>query len=85
MTLASRSIRRVGTYKIFTDCSGAIAEKLEGLAWGSDLADGRHVLYVVSDNDLNPNLATQIYAFAIDASLLDFEQQFLPVPVFVPR
>ena len=47
--------------------ANAIAEKIEGLAWGPDLPDGRHVLYVTSDNDLNPNLATQIYAFAIDA------------------
>jgi hypothetical protein len=46
-----------------------IAEKIEGLAWGPDLRDGRHVLYVMSDNDLNPNLATQIYAFAINPSL----------------
>ena len=29
-----------------------IAEKIEGLAWGPDLPDGRHVLYVISDNDL---------------------------------
>ena len=42
-----------------------IAEKIEGLAWGPDLPDGRHLLYVVSDNDLNPNLASQLYAFAI--------------------
>lgn len=59
-----------------------IAEKIEGLAWGADLPDGRHVLYVISDNDLNPLLATQIYAFAIDPSLINFEKQFLPVPVF---
>jgi len=31
-----------------------IAEKIEGLAWGPDLKDGRHVLYVFSDNDLYP-------------------------------
>lgn len=61
-----------------------IAEKIEGLAWGPDLSDGRHVLYVVSDNDLNPNLATQIYSFAIDPSLVNFQKQFLPVPLFVP-
>ena len=61
-----------------------IAEKIEGLAWGPDLADGRHVLYVISDNDLNPGLATQIYAFAIDASLLNFERQFLPGPLYPP-
>lgn len=61
-----------------------IAEKIEGLAWGPDMLDGRHVLYVVSDNDLNPNLATQIYAFAIAPSLLNFESQFLPAPLYVP-
>ena len=26
----------------------AIAEKIEGLAWGPDLADGRHLLYVIT-------------------------------------
>src|SRR6266508_1086672 len=61
-----------------------IAEKIEGLAWGPDLPDGRHVLYVISDNDLNPNLDTQLYAFAIDPSLIDFEKQFLPRPVYPP-
>lgn len=64
--------------------AGTIAEKIEGLAWGPDLPDGRHMLYVVSDNDLNPNLATQIYAFAIDASLLDYQRQIAPVPTFIP-
>lgn len=61
-----------------------IAEKIEGLAWGPDLADGRHVLYVFSDNDLNPALASQIYSFAIDAELIDLEHQFLPGPLFPP-
>jgi hypothetical protein len=61
-----------------------IAEKIEGLAWGPDLPDGRHVLYVISDNDLNSNLDTQLYAFAIDPSLIDFDRQFLPRPVFPP-
>ncbi len=59
-----------------------IAEKIEGLAWGEDLDDGRHLLYVVSDNDLNPNLATQIYAFAIEPSLLNYQRQFLPFPIY---
>ena len=61
-----------------------IAEKIEGLAWGPDLEDGRHILYVLSDNDLNPNLATQIYSFAIDPSLLNSEAQFLPGPLYPP-
>ena len=62
----------------------SIAEKIEGLAWGPDLEDGRHVLYVTSDNDLEPGLATQIYAFAIDPSLINFERQILPGPLFPP-
>ena len=61
-----------------------IAEKIEGLAWGPDLGDGRHVLYVVSDNDLDTSLATQIYAFAINDSLLNFERQLLPGPLYPP-
>jgi len=61
-----------------------IAEKIEGLAWGPDLPDGRHLLYVVSDNDLNPSIATQIYAFAIDPSLLNFQEQLLPGPLYPP-
>jgi len=61
-----------------------IPEKIEGLAWGPDLADGRHLLYVISDNDLNTALATQIYAFAIDGSLLNFEEQLLPGPLYPP-
>jgi hypothetical protein len=61
-----------------------IAEKIEGLSWGPDLEDGRHVLYVISDNDLNPNLATQIYSFAIDPSLLNLDEQLLPGPLYPP-
>ncbi len=64
--------------------TATIPEKIEGLAWGPNLHDGRHVLYVISDNDLNPNLDTQIYAFAIDPSLINFEKQFLPFPVYPP-
>ena len=39
--------------------ANVIAEKIEGPAWGLDLLDGRHVLYVTSDNDLNTALATR--------------------------
>ena len=52
--------------------------------WGPDLPDGKHVLHVISDNDLNPSLATQIYAFAIDPSLLNFQEQLLPGPLYPP-
>jgi hypothetical protein len=61
-----------------------IAEKPEGLAWGPDLADGRHVLYVITDNDLNPDLATQLYSFAITDAAADVEAQRLSGPLF-PR
>jgi hypothetical protein len=65
-----------------------IAEKVEALAWGPDLPDGRHVLYVVSDNDLFPGLPTQIYAFAIDGSAsganISYQPQRLPGPMFPP-
>jgi hypothetical protein len=43
------------------------------------------VLYVVSDNDLSPTLATQLYSFAIDALLLNLQQQLLPGPLYPPE
>jgi len=65
--------------------ANAIPEKIEGLAWGPDLvADGRHVLYVMSDNDLIPSQATQLYAFAIDPSVIDLQPQALPGPLYPP-
>lgn len=64
--------------------SATIPEKIEGLSWGPDLPDGRHLLYVISDNDLNPSLATQIYAFGIEPALINFQQQILPDPLFPP-
>jgi hypothetical protein len=42
--------------------------KVEGLTWGPDLADGRRLLLVASDNDLRPASPTFFYAFAIDAA-----------------
>jgi hypothetical protein len=61
-----------------------IPEKIEGLAWGPDLPDGRHLLYVISDNDLIPELATQIYAFAIDPQLSDYQPQRFSGPLYPP-
>jgi len=63
-----------------------IAEKVEGLAWGADLSDGRHVPYVLSDNDLFPGLPTQLYAFAIDgaAAGLAYQPQLVDGPLFPP-
>ena len=63
-----------------------IAEKIEGLAWGPNLKDGRHVLYVFSDNDLYPGLPTQIYAFAIDrvAANIKYRPQLVLFPFLAP-
>jgi len=70
------------TYKVDAThtIKDVIAEKIEGLAWGPDLPDGRHVLYVMSDNDLSQILPTKIYAFAIDgaAAKISYQSQQLP-------
>ena len=69
-----------------TTIKDVIAEKVEGLAWGPDLPDGCHLLYVLTDNDLYTKLPTQIYAFSIDAASAGvvYEPQFLPKPLFPP-
>ena len=41
-------------------------EKIEGLAFGPDLADGRHLLLVANDNDFVATQPSRIFAFAID-------------------
>jgi hypothetical protein len=63
-----------------------IAEKVEALAWGGETRGGRLLLYVVTDNDLYPNLPTQIYAFAIDlaAAGIKWRPQTVLRPVFFP-
>jgi hypothetical protein len=45
-------------------------EKIEGLAFGPDLADGRKLLLVTSDNDFEANQDSIIFAFAIDKTHL---------------
>jgi len=63
-----------------------IAEKIEGLAWGPDLPNGHHVLYVLSDNDLNTGFPTEIFAFEVDgtAAGITYQPQVLPGPLFPP-
>jgi hypothetical protein len=55
-------------------------EKFEGLAFGPDLPDGRHLLLVTADNDFLPEQPFRVYAFAIDpADLPGYRpQQFNP-------
>ncbi len=57
-------------------------EKIEGLAFGPDLPDGRHLLLVTNDNDFNAGTPNFIYAFAIDpGDLPGFQAQaFVPLP-----
>jgi hypothetical protein len=43
-----------------------LPEKIEGLAFGPDLSDGRRLLLVTTDNDFISTQPTWIYAFAID-------------------
>ncbi len=45
-------------------------EKIESLAFGPDLPDGRRLLIVVSDNDFEMDHPTHVYAFAIPKTLL---------------
>ena len=84
MSTFSREVHPTFSPALGLNDANAIAEKIEGLAWGPDLPDGKHILYVVSDNDLNPLLDTQIFSFAIDASLLNFQKQFQPIPIYPP-
>jgi hypothetical protein len=51
-------------------------EKIEGIAFGPDLPDGRHLLFVTNDNDFVPTQPNRFLAFAIDRSDL---------PGFVPQ
>jgi hypothetical protein len=54
----------------FALAGAAFPEKIEGLAFGPDLPDGRHVLLVTSDNDFISTQPSQIFAFAIDPRAL---------------
>lgn len=45
----------------------SMPEKIEGLAFGSDLPDGRRLLIVTTDNDLKADAASMFWAFAIEA------------------
>ena len=46
-------------------CGERMPEKIEGLAFGPKLPDGRRTLLVMSDNDFSPKQPTLIYCFAI--------------------
>lgn len=51
-------------------------EKIEGLAFGPDLPDGRHALVVASDNDFVQTNPTRFFVFGIEPTALpDFAPQ----------
>ena len=49
-------------------------EKIEGLAFGPDLEDGRRLLLVTSDNDFVSQNPSYIYAFAVPRKALEAHQ-----------
>jgi hypothetical protein len=51
-------------------------EKIEGLAFGPDLPDGRHVLIVTTDNDFSTTEPSWFWVFAVDPQEL---------PSYVPQ
>lgn len=56
-------------------------EKIEGLAFGPDLADGRRLLVVTSDNDFKDEIPSHIWLFAVDpADLKGFIPQTFAAP-----
>jgi hypothetical protein len=51
-------------------------EKIEGLAFGPDFSDGRHLLVISHDNDFLAAQSSKFFAFAVaPASLPDFVPQ----------
>lgn len=44
----------------------AAGAKVEGMAFGPDLPDGRKLLLVTTDNDFDAKVPTRLYAFAVD-------------------
>jgi hypothetical protein len=45
----------------------SMPEKIEGIAWGPKLADGRQSLIVVNDNDFRAEVPNWFWVFAVDA------------------
>lgn len=67
---------RPGAKSVFIDmldsryglAANDMPEKIEGLAFGPDLPDGRRLLLVTTDNDFLPHVPTIIWALALDSS-----------------
>jgi hypothetical protein len=50
----------------FALAGSSFPEKIEGLAFGPDLADGRRLLVVAVDNDFIAEKPILLHAFAVD-------------------
>lgn len=50
-------------------------EKIEGLAFGPNLEDGRHLLIVTNDNDFAQAQPSRFFAFAIDPAGFNYQPQ----------
>ncbi|MEO7717057.1 MAG: esterase-like activity of phytase family protein [Capsulimonas sp.] len=60
-------------------------EKIEGLSFGPDLANGKHQLFVTNDNDLIPSQASNFYDFTFDNTDLNYQAQQVDVNFAVPE
>ncbi|MEO8627722.1 MAG: esterase-like activity of phytase family protein [Betaproteobacteria bacterium] len=50
-------------------------EKIEGVTFGPDLADGRHTLIVANDNDFLAGQTSNFYVFGVDKGDLNYVSQ----------
>lgn len=53
--------------------AGNMPEKIEGLAWGPDLGDGRKTLIVTSDNDMIAEQPSWFWVFALEPKVFKGE------------
>ena len=47
-----------------------LPDKIEGIAFGPDLPDGRHLLLATNDNDYATTFPNYVFAFAVDPSVV---------------
>ena len=81
VTAASKSLFLDLLDPAFGLVGASFPEKIEGLAFGPKLADGRLTLVVSVDNDFVAENDSIVWAFAIDPSVLNYVPQHFSVPV----
>jgi hypothetical protein len=67
--------------------STAIPSKIEGFAFGQDLADGSHTLWMTNDNDFDPATSgnNNFYVFSVGANDLNYTAQNISAAVPEPE